>query len=116
MMSASPPLARNGGPAAKTAVRISGLTTNIRRTHLADILAWYGRVLHVHLRNDEAVVQMETEEQAAKATLYLTGGQIDGQYIRITSIPTPDPTPTRQSSDQVRPSRFVHPDRQAHLR
>lgn len=115
-MSASAPFARKGSPAAKTAVRISGLTSNIRRTHLADILGWYGRVLHIDLRHDEAVVQMETEEQAAKATLYLTGGQIDGKYIRITSIPTPNPTQTRQSPEQAGPSPFVHPDRQAHLR
>lgn len=94
----------------KTALRIDHLTHNVCESHLRHIFGWYGRVQRVHLipstaqakeRNGSAYVIMSSVEEAAKAALYMSGGQIDGATLTIKTCQTPTdlaPQPSERRS------------------
>ena len=93
---------RSASTAGKTSVRVDYLTHNVRESHLRHIFGWYGRVQRVHLlpsrlasteRDGSAYVLMSSVEQAAKAALYMSGGQIDGAIVTIKTCEPPTDLP-----------------------
>lgn len=88
----------------KTALRLEHLTYNVRESHLRHIFGWYGQVERVHLttasNGGSAWVMMASVEQAAKAALYMSGGQIDGSVITIRSCEPPQDLPPEQPRRQ----------------
>ncbi|SJX63375.1 uncharacterized protein SRS1_14193 [Sporisorium reilianum f. sp. reilianum] len=112
----------------KTALRIEHLTHNVHEAHLHHIVGWYGRIVRVHLtlsqgsqRNGWACVEMASVEEAAKAALYLRGGQIDGASLSVNTCTPPEElasTERRRDEGRWNGGRAgrevsgVHPDRQ----
>lgn len=103
---------RSASTAGKTAVRVDYLTHNVRESHLRHIFGWYGRVQRVHLvpsrlasaeRDGSAYVLMSSVEQAAKAALYMSGGQIDGAIVAIKTCEPPADLPPSPTPPQRRP-------------
>ena len=91
----------------KTALRLEHLTHNVRESHLHHIFGWYGQVERVHLKTGSngglAYVMMASVEQAAKAALYMSGGQVDGAIITIrTCVPPQDLPPERPRQQHIR--------------
>ncbi|SOV02017.1 uncharacterized protein UDID_04954 [Ustilago sp. UG-2017a] len=95
----------------KTALRITHLTSNVGESHLRHIFGWYGDVVRVHLtqsrpnggqgRDASAHVLMGSVEHAAKAALYMGGGQIDGAIISIKTCEAPDVLPPQETRARV---------------
>ncbi|CDR88351.1 uncharacterized protein SPSC_04178 [Sporisorium scitamineum] len=134
--------------AGKTALRIEHLTHNINESHLRHIFGWYGRIVRVYLTpsisakepSGWAYVEMSSVEEAAKAALYMSGGQIDGATLTVGTCVVPEDLPSRsegrdrsgrdrradserwgrsdrkdrdrRASYDAPPPRSVHPDRQ----
>lgn len=94
----------------KTALHITHLTSNVRESHLRHIFGWYGDVLRIHLtpsrssgegrRDAWAYVMMGSVEHAAKAALYMSGGQIDGAIINIRTCEVPADLPPEQPRER----------------
>ncbi|GAC95207.1 hypothetical protein PHSY_002782 [Pseudozyma hubeiensis SY62] len=89
----------------KTALRIDFLTHNVRESHLHHIFGWYGQVERVHLtpsrgtgkeRDGSAYIFMSCVEEAAKAALYMNGGQIDGASLTIKTCEPPTDLPSQR--------------------
>ncbi|KAF6767577.1 RNA recognition motif domain protein [Kalmanozyma brasiliensis GHG001] len=94
----------------KTALRIDFLTHNVRESHLHHVFGWYGRVERVHLtpsrgmardRDGWAHVVMGSVEEAAKAALYMNGGQIDGASFSIKTCKPPE-VPREEEREEQR--------------
>ncbi|KAJ9479646.1 RRM domain-containing protein [Pseudozyma hubeiensis] len=109
----------------KTALHIDFLTHNVRESHLHHIFGWYGHVERVHLtpsrgrgkeRDGSAYVLMSSVEEAAKAALYMNGGQIDGASLTIKTCEPPTNLPNQRPDMRSRdrpPIGIVSRDRRA---
>lgn len=95
----------------KTALRIDLLTHNVREAHLHHVFGWYGRVERVHLtpsrakgreRDGWAYVVMRSVEEAAKAALYMNGGQIDGASFSVRTCEPPAEVPREEERGERR--------------
>lgn len=66
------------------------ITRNVTSKHIEEIFSPYGKVLGVYIPKDEkthlnknyAFIEYENMTQAEKASLYMDGGQIDGEYVK----------------------------------
>jgi RNA-binding protein with serine-rich domain 1 len=66
------------------------ITRNVTSKHIEEIFSAYGKVFGVYIPKDEktrlnknyAFIEYENINQAEKASLYMDGGQIDGEYVR----------------------------------
>lgn len=118
------PMSENLPPrGAKVALRIDHLTQNVRESHLHHIFNWYGHVDRVHLRPSReeregwAYVVMSSVGEAAKAALYMDGGQIDGARFSVSTCEMPReeelPVRSREVGGWERERRSSHSGRDA---
>ncbi|KAG5178410.1 hypothetical protein JKP88DRAFT_148702, partial [Tribonema minus] len=72
-------------------LHVSNLTRNVKAAHLQEIFGCYGTVAKVELAIDKklglpkgyAFVEFSNRTDAEQAQLYLDGGQLDGNYVKV---------------------------------
>lgn len=82
---------------ATTVLMVSNISRNITKKHLQEIFSPYGELKGVYVpRNEETKIQKSyvfleygNQENAEKAMLYFSGGQIDGLIVKV-EILNPD--------------------------
>mmetsp|Transcript_17239 Transcript_17239/g.25548 ORF Transcript_17239/g.25548 Transcript_17239/m.25548 type:complete len:352 (-) Transcript_17239:161-1216(-) len=84
--------ARSPSPA--TVLHVSNLSRNVKVPHLEEIFGCYGSIAKVELAVDKKVnlpkgygfVEFNSRNDAEQAQLYLDGGQLDGNYLKVAFI------------------------------
>lgn len=88
----------------KSAVSVTNLSINVREAHLRHIFAWYGKVVDVYVppwtedKQRLAYVILGNAQEAVKAALYMSNGQIDGVSVSVKTCAPPSDLPERRSS------------------
>lgn len=75
-------------------LHVGNLTRNVKNEHLMEIFSTYGSVKKVDLQVDKRVglskgnayIEYELSKDAEQAMLYLDGGQLDGNYLKVSFI------------------------------
>lgn len=101
-------------------LHVSNLTRNVKSDHLKEIFGYYGTVNSVDLQIDEiaglsmgyAYVTFEKSKDAEQAVLYLDGGQIDGNVIKVSFILVSTNKRRRNEIQAPKARRSLSPPRQ----
>lgn len=109
----------------ESTLHVANLTRNVKSEHLLEIFSTYGKVKKVDLQIDQRVglskgnayVEFDTSKDAEQAMLYLDGGQLDGNVIKVSFIlinkrtrrQSPERVPRRRSPSPRNNSRSSPP-------
>lgn len=100
----------------ESTLHVANLTRNVKTEHLLEIFSTYGRVKKVDLQIDQRVglskgnayVEFDISKDAEQAMLYLDGGQLDGNILKVSFILISKRT-RRQSPERVQRRRSPSP-------
>ncbi|EEC78362.1 hypothetical protein OsI_18120 [Oryza sativa Indica Group] len=107
-----PPPRKASPPPESTVLHVDHLSRNVNEDHLKEIFENYGEVVNVELSMDRVVnlprgygyVEFKNRADAEKALLYLDGGQIDGNVVKVRFALPPQQQRAAASPKALHPS------------
>jgi RNA-binding protein with serine-rich domain 1 len=87
-------------------LHVCNLTRNVRASHLKEIFGHYGKVTKVELQVDKTVglsrgaafITFARNTDAEQAVIYLNGGQIDGNVMKVSFVLVDNSRKAREAS------------------
>ena len=69
-------------------VHVSNLSKNVKYGHLKEIFGYYGNIKNIDMNynNNSANIIYEKNNDAEGALIYMDGGQIDGEILKVSIV------------------------------